>query len=160
MTRLIQIRRAQSEDAAAIARVLYDSFIEFKALYTEQGFAATIPNAEQILSRMKEGPVWVAVRDSEVLGTVAAVVKDHSLYIRGMAVPPAGRGAGTGNRLLNEVESYASTVGCRRLFLSTTPFLGAAIRLYERHDFRRTSEGPYDLFGTQRFAMEKTVSHS
>jgi len=48
--------------------------------------------------------------------------------------------------------------GCKRLYLSTTPFLHSAIRLYERCGFRRTDEGPHDLFGTPLFTMEKGVS--
>jgi hypothetical protein len=67
----IQIREAGPEDAAAIAAVLYESFIEFRALYTEGGFAATTPNAERIRIRMGEGPVWIALREATALGTVA-----------------------------------------------------------------------------------------
>ena len=74
--------------------------MEFKALYTDGGFAATTPDAEQVLTRMQEGPVWVALREGVVLGTVAAVVKGESVYIRGMAVLPSARGSGVGAALL------------------------------------------------------------
>jgi hypothetical protein len=84
----IQIRRAELADAAAVAAVLLDSFVEFKALYTEGGFAATTPNVEEIRARMREGPVWLASCDSVPLGTVSAVANRESLYIRGMAVLP------------------------------------------------------------------------
>jgi ribosomal protein S18 acetylase RimI-like enzyme len=60
-------------------------------------------------------------------------------------------------RLLDAVERYASAVSCHRLFLSTTPFLLEAIRLYERYGFRRTSEHTPDLFGTPLFTMEKII---
>jgi ribosomal protein S18 acetylase RimI-like enzyme len=43
------------------------------------------------------------------------------------------------------------------MFLSTTPFLIGAISLYERAGFRRTGEGPHDLFGTPLFSMEKVL---
>jgi N-acetylglutamate synthase-like GNAT family acetyltransferase len=154
----IQIRRAKPEDAAAIARVLYESFIEYEALYTPEGFAATTPNKKQVLARMQEGPIWVALHEGKVIGTVAAVVKESSVYIRGMAILPAGRGTGTGKKLLDEVESYAASAGRRHLFLSTTPFLNPAIRLYERYGFRRTDAAPHDLFGTPLFTMEKLIA--
>jgi len=87
----IEIRRAGPEDAPAIAVVLHESFVEFKALYTDGGFSATTPGTDQILARMREGPIWVALREGAVLGTVAAVVKSDSVYIRGMAVLPNAR---------------------------------------------------------------------
>jgi GNAT superfamily N-acetyltransferase len=149
------IRLAGREDAAAISGVLYESFVEFRALYTDGGFAATALGAEQILVRMREGPVWVALRDGAVLGTVAAVARDTSAYIRGMAVLPAARGLGVGSALLRAVETWACEQGCGRMFLSTTPFLDSAIRLYERFGFRRVVEEPQDLLGTPLFTMEK-----
>jgi ribosomal protein S18 acetylase RimI-like enzyme len=153
----IQIREAGSQDAAAIAAVLYESFLEFRALYTDGGFAATALTEEQIRIRMAEGPVWVAMRDATVLGTVAAVVKGSRLYMRGMAVLPSARGLGVAARLLEQVEQRAVSEGCRSVFLSTTPFLSAAIRLYEKSVFRRTDEGPHELGGTPLFTMEKNI---
>ena len=138
--------------------MLYESFVEFKPLYTDGGFAATTPAAEQICVRMSEGPVWVALSEGVTIGTVAAVLKGRSAYIRGMAVLPTARGSGAGSRLLQEVEEWAGTKGCDRLFLSTTPFLDSAIRLYEKSGFRRTDEGPHDLFGTPLFTMVKSSS--
>jgi GNAT superfamily N-acetyltransferase len=153
----IDIRRVVPEDATAVAKVLLDSFVEFKALYTDGGFSATTPDPEQILTRMREGPVWVGLSKGAVLGTVAAVVKGKAVYIRGMAVLPSARGSGTGAALLRHVEDWAAGQGCVRLFLSTTPFLSSAIRLYERSGFTRTDEGPHDLHGTPLFVMEKNI---
>jgi len=152
------IRRASREDAQAIAEVLRQSFLEFKPLYTDGGFAATTPDAEQVVVRMREGPVWVALREGALLGTVAASVKGDSVYIRGMAVLPAARRSGAGAALLHHVEEWAARKGYNRLFLSTTPFLASAIQLYERLGFQRTDDGFHDLFGTPLFTMEKSLS--
>ncbi len=158
MARQIQIRRALPEDAPAIAVVLYESFVDYKALYTEEGFAATTPCKEQIEFRMREGPVWLASCDGTIVGTVSAVARGKVLYIRGMAVLPAARGSGAGSALLKQVESWAAAEGATRIFLSTTPFLESAIRVYEKFGFRRTNDGPFDLFGTTLFTMEKSLS--
>lgn len=158
MARQIQIRRAQPDDAAVIAAVLYQSFVAFKALYTEDGFSATTPCKEQIEARMREGPVLVASCDGAIVGTVSVVARGNALYIRSMAVLPAARGSGAGSALLEQVEGWAAAEGATRLFLSTTPFLESAIRLYEKFGFRRTSDGPFDLFGTPLFTMEKSLS--
>jgi GNAT superfamily N-acetyltransferase len=156
----IQIRMASPADAPSIASVLYESFIEYKALYTDEAFAATAPASEQIQNRMSEGPIWVAVRDDAIVGTMSAVSRSGSLYIRGMAVIPSARGLGIGESLLKQVENFDSSHSYKRVILSTTPFLARAIRLYERMGFRRSDKGPHDLCGTPLFAMEKRVEPS
>jgi GNAT superfamily N-acetyltransferase len=77
-----------------------------------------------------------------------------------MAVLPAARSSGTGSALLQHVESWAVKAGCARLFLSTTPFLGAAIRLYLRFGFHftDTDEEAHELSGTPLLTMEKNIS--
>lgn len=153
----LTIRRAEPGDAAALEKVLRESFAEFETLYTPGGFAATTPTAEQILVRIQEGPCWVAMQGYEAIGTVAALVKEQSVYVRGMAVIPDARGTGVARKLLDTVEQYASIANCRRLYLSTTPFLNDAIRLYEKYGFRRTVHATPDLFGTPLFTMEKMI---
>jgi GNAT superfamily N-acetyltransferase len=153
----VAVRRATADDASAIAGVLYDSFVEFRALYTAGGFAATALGCGQILARMEEGPVWVALCENAIVGTVAAVRKDSSAYIRGMAVVPAARSSGVGAELLRQAEAWAVSEGFRRIFLSTTPFLDSAIRLYEKFGFRRKRDGAHDLFGTPLFTMERNL---
>lgn len=156
----VRIRTAVPDDAPAIASVLQESFVEFKSLYTREGYAATTPASEQIQDRIKEGPVWVALQNDVIVGTVSVVPEGGALYIRGMAILPAARGQGIGELLLRRVESFAVEQGVSRLFLSTTPFLGRAIQLYERYGFRRNSEGPDNLFGTPLFTMEKILEPS
>jgi GNAT superfamily N-acetyltransferase len=137
--------------------ILYEAFVEYKSSYTTEGFAATTPTTVQIQSRMTEGPVWVVLRDQVIVGTAAAVPKGEALYIRGMAILPTARGHNLGELLLAHIESFASARGFKRLFLSTTPFLNNAIRLYEHFGFHRNGDGPRELFGTPLFTMEKPV---
>jgi GNAT superfamily N-acetyltransferase len=152
------IRRAAPADAAAITGILRAAFGEYKALYTEGGFAATVLTPDEVMQRMSEGPVWVSLQNGAVAATVAAVIKGESVYIRGMAAIPSARGCGAGTALLHCVEDWAEKQGCTRLFLSTTPFLESAIRLYEHHGFRRMDESPTELCGTPLFTMEKRLS--
>lgn len=153
----VQVRRATTDDAAWVASVLRQAFAEYEPLYTEQGYAATTPGSAEIVARMAQGPLWVAVHKEQIVGTGSVVSRPEGIYIRGMAVIPSARGLGIGNRLLDEIQHFAAAQGCQRLFLSTTPFLDRAIRLYEAFGFRRTEDGPNDLFGTPLFTMEKMV---
>lgn len=158
MREQIEIRLASAKDAATIAGVLYQAFLEFKPLYTAGGFAATVLNPEQVLERLSEGPVWIASRAGVVVGSVAAVIKGRSVYIRGMAVLPEARGSGAAIALMREVEAWAEQKKVGHLFLSTTPFLHSAIRLYEKLGFRRKNSDTPDLFGTPLFTMEKNIT--
>lgn len=156
----IQVRLAVPQDAPAIASVLTAAFAEYEPAYTPQAFSATTPTSEQILHRFHEGPVWVAVHDSSIVGTVATVPRGERLYVRSMGVLPSARGEGIGRLLLRQVESFAIQHGYKSLFLSTTPFLNDAIALYERHGFQRNTEGPHDLYGTPLFTMVKVFKAS
>jgi putative acetyltransferase len=153
----IQIRRAVPDDARAIASLLHRSFIEYESLYTAEAFAATICTPERILERLNEGPIWVALQDETLVGTVSAAFSGEALYIRGMAVDPLARGSGTGRSLLNCAGEFALQNGFKSLILSTTPFLSSAIRLYESYGFHRTSDGPHDLSGTPLFTMVRDL---
>jgi hypothetical protein len=84
----VMVRRAVPEDAPAIASMLHASFVEFRLLYTPEGFAATAVTAEEVLVRLSEGPVWVTRWEDSLCGTVAAVARGSALYVRGMAVLP------------------------------------------------------------------------
>jgi L-amino acid N-acyltransferase YncA len=92
----VQIRRAVPDDAAQIASALYNSFAGYESSYTPEAFAATISTPDQIRERMNEGPIWVALQNGRIVGTVSAVPCAEALYVRGMAVDPAARGRGLG----------------------------------------------------------------
>ncbi len=150
------IRLAELRDAEAISATLRAAFAEFEPLYTPAAFSATTPTADRIVERFAEGPIWVAQLADTIVGTVAAVPRGTELYIRSMAVHPEARVSGIGARLLNTVQAFGAAHRYHRLLLDTTPFLLAAVQLYERHGFRYTGEEP-DLFGTRLLTMAKDL---
>lgn len=101
------------------------------------------------------GPVWIAIQGSTVVGTVSGFLDGDGFYIRSMAVLPAGRGHGVGRRLMEHAQAFATTHGCGRIYLSTTPFLSQAIRLYESFGFRQC--GTANLHGTPLLTLEKAL---
>lgn len=150
------IHTASLAHSEVIASILYQAFIEYKPLYTPEGFALTTPTARQIEDRWHQGTVWIAMIEDRIAGTVSAVPNGPSLHIRSMAVLPAYQGQGIARALLAYVEGYALQQGFETLDLETTPFLSTAIRLYGRFGFRKTSDS--DLAGTPLFTMEKQIS--
>lgn len=151
------IRRATAVDAEAVAYLLRDSFREVEPLYTRAGYAATTPDATAVRERLKEGPTWIAEEGGFPVGTVSAVLRDLDMHIRSMAVVPNARGRRLGHSLFAEAFNLAVERHARRIYLSTTPFLYGAIRLYESLGFRRAGEPPDDLFGTPLFTMAKQL---
>jgi GNAT superfamily N-acetyltransferase len=153
----VQIRRGRVSDAPEVASLLRLAFAEYQPLYTRKGYAWTTPGIRGIFARMRQGPLWVAVCEKRLVGTASAVRDETGIYLRGMAVLPETRGLGVGRQLLERIEAYALEAGAVRLYLSTTPFLDRAIRLYQAFGFHSTGEGPRDLFGTPLFTMEKRL---
>jgi GNAT superfamily N-acetyltransferase len=151
----IRIRRATPDDSAAIAFVLAEAFVEYKSLYTEEGYAATTPAAEQIEKRFGNDLILVAVRGEDIVGTVSAVLQGSEIYIRSMAILSHARGQKIGQTLLGYIEECAVKEDFKRLKLSTAPFLDRAICLYEQFGFVRV--GVDDLHGTPLITMEKTL---
>ena len=154
---MIVVRRAELDDSEAIAKVLYDSFVEYEPLYAPQRFAATVQPAGGVRERLQEGPGWVALVDETIIGTVAAQERSEGLYIRGMGIVPNARGLGIGERLLKAVEAYARENGFELMFLGTTPFLDRAIRLYQHFGFVFNEEKNKDSYGTPLLYMEKRL---
>ena len=153
----MQVRRATEVDAEALAQLLRDAFAEYERLYTRAGYAATTLNAQAIRARLGDGPIWVAHDGGEILGTVSAVAQEGGVYVRSMAVAPASRGKRTALHLMRQLELFAVSSKAPRLFLSTTPFLFSAIRLYESLGFRRTGEPPDDLHGTPLVTLARRL---
>ena len=157
----LQIRAATADDAGSISAILIEAFSELRESYTAEAFKAVTPAEDEIVRRLDEGPIWVAEKDGEILGTVSAVPEPEWLYIRSMAVRPNVQGLGVGSRLLNAVEEYATENGFDRLFLYTTYFSPRAIKVYEKRGFIRGRDTTADeWFGTPGLAMEKKLNRN
>ena len=153
----VDIRLAETNDAVNIESILSKSFEEYEERYTRAAFVTMTPPKVTILKRMKEGPVWVAIEDGKIVGTVSAVPKGRELCLRGLAVLPAERGKAIGRLLLVHLGRYAVRNGYRKITLSTTPFLTRAIREYEQFGFQRSEDGPHELHGTPIYKMVKQL---
>src|SRR5947207_13427473 len=99
----IEIRSAEPEDSAEVASVLESAFAEHRSSYTDGGFAATVLTKTEVEARMAEGPMWVALHDDVIVGTVAAVSKGEALHVRRMGIVPGARGTKVGDRCLETV---------------------------------------------------------
>lgn len=88
-----------------------------------------------------DGCMLSALRDGELLGVLLAepsssILRRHVLDIGFIAVDPAVRGQGVGDRLLVEMLAWARARELTRIELRVWPENEPAIRLYERHGFQ------------------------
>ena len=158
---MVEIRIAKTEEAGAIVEVLREAFGLFEKEYTPESFTIVTPDTDEIVARFNKGPQWVAVKDSEIVGTVSAVPEPEWLYIQSMAVRPSAQGLGVAHKLLDAVERYAIDNGFDRLFLYTTYFSTGAIELYEKHGFVRGRDTTAEeWYGTPGLAMEKNIGRN
>jgi putative acetyltransferase len=154
----IRIREASKGDCEDVATLLRHAFASYEPLYTAGGFAATTPDATGVAARLHDGPVWLAIHDGAIVGTAGAVCQSGQCYVRGVAVLPKWRGCGIASSLMATVEHFALQNKACRMFLTTTPFLEDAIRLYARLGFERSERSPLDLYGTPLIGMTKSLS--
>jgi putative acetyltransferase len=85
------------------------------------------------------GNFWVALHGDEVVGTIALIDCGAEVgCIRKMFVKAAYRGKelGIAQQLLNQLVAWCQEHGISSLYLGTIERLQAAIRFYERNDFR------------------------
>lgn len=84
------------------------------------------------------GQIFFVVEGGEVLGTCAVLRHGPETHeIAKMAVAPAARGRGYGDRLMEAALAFSRGTGARRVVIVSNTRLAAAIRLYERHGFVR-----------------------
>jgi len=102
------------------------------------------------------GEVFFLLDGDEVLGTCALIPHEEGVYeLSKMAVDPASRGRGLGDRLMDVAIAWARGRGARRIFLESNTVLVPAIELYRKHGFRTTRLGPGDEY--ERSNIEMTL---
>jgi len=152
------VRRAESSDASAVHAVLLEAFEPLRDLYTPDAFSATVLSSSEVAMRIEEGPVWLVEHGNATVGTVSLVAAEGHGYIRGMGVTPAARRLGAGRALMIAVIDEATSKSLDELWLLTTPFLHAAIALYERHGFVHDHVDGLDFHGTPLLRMSMAVT--
>jgi len=157
----VQIRRAGPEDAAVLAGLGRDTFVEaFARLYPPEDLAAFLAEAYstealgRFLGKAEHG-LWIADRDGRAIGYVQAgpCTLPHPeatpacgevkrLYVRREA-----QGSGLGSRLLQISLDWLSAPG-RRLWIGVWSQNHRAQKLYARHGFERVGAYQFPVGAT------------
>jgi N-acetylglutamate synthase-like GNAT family acetyltransferase len=155
----VTVRLATPQDSEAISRVLLEAFITVREYYTDEAFEIVTPKPEEVENRFAEGPMWVAERDGEIVGTVSLAREPEGLYVRSMAVLPGEQGRGIGRLLLDRLHEHAAGEAIDRIFLYTLPFQKGAREMYEKYGYKWVRDTPAEeWYGVPGLEMEKFLS--
>jgi len=117
------IRRMVAGDAADLVAILHES--PEASLWSEDG----------ILESAKNGMVWVADRDGQIVGLLIGRAVADEFEILNMAVARAHRRRGIAGRLIKEALIGSSDAGAVHAHLEVRASNEAAISLYTQHGF-------------------------
>lgn len=103
----------------------------------------------------KGGEVFFALLNEEVVGTCAMIKVDDSTYeLAKMAVTEKARGKQIGKKLMLTSIGFAVENNAKKVILSTSPKLEAAINLYRSVGFKRTKTSYPSSYKRELFMME------
>jgi predicted N-acetyltransferase YhbS len=141
----VTIRAARAADLPAVGELTFEAYQADGQVGS--GYARQLRDAR---ARFERSELLVAVDDEDnVLGTVAIappgtpmreIARDDQLEFRMLAVAPAARGRGVGEALARRVVDRAVELGLTSVALSSSDWMHAAHRLYERLGFHRTPD--------------------
>lgn len=148
------VRDLATPDLAAVRAVAAAANAEFADPMGTRLFAGYLANVLDVERRAREAVVLVAERKGVVVGTITLYpdiheegmpvrMSDGTAGIRATAVDPAARGHGIGGALVEAAIQRARADGASAVALHTAGCMRDAMRLYERHGFRRMPEHDY-----------------
>jgi L-amino acid N-acyltransferase YncA len=161
----IAIRQADSDDAAAIARIYNEGILDRLATL-ETELRSPDERRQWLAGKSERHPVLVAEHRGEVIAWASLNVfnprrcydhvADFSIY-----VARAWRGRGAGRVLIERVIDTARALGFHKLVLAAFPFNPAGVALYERAGFARVGvyreQGELDGKWVDIVVMEKLL---
>ena len=107
----------------------------------------------------KGGQIFFAVSEDDVAGTVAMIPYENDAFeLTKMAVDPAFRGQGMGDKLMQACIEFTRTSDRNRIILESNTKQEAAIHLYRKFGFVETPLDPNSQYVRANIRMELVVS--
>ncbi|MHB1306817.1 MAG: GNAT family N-acetyltransferase [Limisphaerales bacterium] len=139
-----QFRSATNSDAGAVSALIASVLLEYGLEADPGGTDADLADLEG--SYLQSGGWFQVLTDGRgrIVGTVGLRgIDPGTVELRKMYLHAAVRNRGLGRFLLAQAIDQARARGFRRVILETATVLQEAVRLYERHGFRRVPESPH-----------------
>lgn len=141
--RRLRVRPARPRDAEAVARIVQESFKEYRR--GERMPLSARLSADKVRKQLVRGTKEYAVArfGEKPVGAIGVRKKGRVLAFGPVGVLPEHRAQGVGSALLRWAEQRAAAAGCRKLKAEILWGLEALVRYYRRRGFEieRTPEG-------------------
>jgi ribosomal protein S18 acetylase RimI-like enzyme len=142
----VSVRDARPAEYDAIGALTLRAYALDGLLDDDSDYAKQLRDAAH---RAEHADLLVAVEGEDVVGTVtfclpgspySELSRDGQAEFRMLAVAPASRGRGIGEKLVRACMERAERKGCTSVAISTRDLMVSAHRLYQRLSFVRTPE--------------------
>jgi ribosomal protein S18 acetylase RimI-like enzyme len=145
----VEVRRATPAEGDEIGRLTEE-------VYRAGGFTTDDYSRELLdgAARVRDAIVLVATLEGRLVASVtlappgtpfAEISRPHELEVRMLAVAADARRLGIADRLMDEAEATARSLGLTGVVLSTEPDMHDAHRLYERRGYVRQPDRDWDV---------------
>jgi ribosomal protein S18 acetylase RimI-like enzyme len=140
----------------------FGDFIRLNELWISEYFSLEEADQELAANPGKVisdgGYIFSLLDDERVVGVCALFQESPQRYqLARMAVEPAARGKGYGNRLIEHALAHLQTLGASSVFLLSNTVLHAAIALYQKHGFITVYQGAHPVYARCNIVMERLV---
>jgi putative acetyltransferase len=138
----VRILEAKTHEEIALCRALFEEYAAWIGVdLSYQGFAAELAGLPGLYAPPRGG-LFLALDGAEPAGCVALRPFERDICeMKRLFVRPAYRARGVGRQLAGHVIRAAREARYTAMRLDTLPFMGDALRLYERLGFARCA--PY-----------------
>ncbi|NLE70985.1 MAG: GNAT family N-acetyltransferase [Actinomycetales bacterium] len=142
----VTVRVAEPDDLERVGELTAQAYLTDALVDPDHWYVGELRDAAR---RAREATVLVAVDGDRVVGTItlapagspyAEIAQQGEMELRMLAVDPAARGRGVGERLMRAAIERGLGWGAHAVVLSTMPEMRAAQRVYDRMGLRRAPE--------------------
>lgn len=97
-------------------------------------------SVEQVMQMQGSVILKYENEDKELIGCVNLQQQNDKIYLGMFAVSPLMQGSGIGKRLLRAAEEYATTSGCKAVYMTVISVRTELVDWYNRHGYVDTGE--------------------
>lgn len=133
------IRQIQQGDNAALAKIIRDTLVEFKANKPNTVYYDETTDRLFEIFKKERSIYYVATFDGKVMGGGGIYPTDNlpegTCELVKLYLASAARGKGIGKVLLEKCITAAKDMGYKKIYLESMPELKIAIPMYEKYGF-------------------------